>query len=76
MGMVKLPEPMKSRVARMDFMLGSLAYNPVTCACLSYNGTTCINFTRNIQEADIEREFFRQLVKMGLHVTVESNRRD
>ncbi len=76
LGLVKLPEPMKSRVARMDFMLGSLAYNPVTCACLSYNGTTCINFTRNIQEADIEREFFRQLVKMGLHVTVESNRRD
>jgi hypothetical protein len=27
-----------------------------------------------IEEADIEREFFTTLVKMGIHVKIESNR--
>ncbi|HRV72644.1 MAG TPA: alcohol acetyltransferase [Eubacteriales bacterium] len=73
LGQVRLPEAMAAYVQRMDFMLGSLHSNPVTCACLSYNGKTCINFTRTIVEPETERNFFTALVKMGIHVLVESN---
>jgi hypothetical protein len=31
-------------------------------------------FANILQEADIEREFFTRLVKMGVHVKIESNR--
>ncbi len=75
LGGVNLPPEMKKYVERLDFMIGSLKYNPVSAACASYNGTTVINFTRTIEEPDIERVFFTTLVKLGIHVKVESNRR-
>jgi hypothetical protein len=31
-------------------------------------------FANILEEADIEREFFTRLVKMGVHVKIESNR--
>ncbi len=76
LGVIKLPEEMMKYVDRFDFMLGALKFNPVTCACVTYNDLMAINFTRNIKQSDIEREFFTSMVKMGIPVTIESNRRD
>lgn len=73
LGNVRLPEEMAKYVTRMDFVLGPYSRNPVVCAALSYNGTLYLNFTRTIQETEIEREFFTFLVKQGIHVKVESN---
>ena len=70
LGLTMLPETMHEHVERIDFMLGPLQSNPVTC-----NGNMIINFTRTIEETDVERLFFTQLVKMGLHVKIESNER-
>lgn len=75
LGVVTVPEEMSEYVTRFDFMLGSLRTNPVTLACATYRGNLVMNFTRTIKEPIIEREFFRSLVKLGLHVTVESNMR-
>ena len=76
LGLVKLPEEMEAHVERFDFMLGSLVENPVACACVGYGGRLYINFTRTIEESFIERAFFTRLVKMGVHVLVESNGSD
>ena len=78
LGLVKLPPEMEAHVERFDFMLGSLVENPVACAAVGYGGRLYINFTRTIEESFIERAFFTRLVKMGVHVLVESNesRRD
>ncbi len=76
LGNQTLPEPMSDYVTRLDFMLGSLKYNPVTCACVSYNNLMTINFTRSIKEARVERNFFTQLVKLDIPVCLESNRRE
>jgi hypothetical protein len=35
----------------------------------------CVNFSRTIKESEVEKNFFSYLVKQGLHVKVESNRR-
>lgn len=76
LGVVTLPSEMESHVARMDFLLGPLASNRVCVAALTYNDTVRINFTRTIAEPMLEREFFTRLVKLGIHVKIESNQRD
>ena len=75
LGAVNLPAEMAQYVDRMDFMLGPLSRNRVACGCLSYGGKLMVNFTRKIEESYIEHNFFTSLVKLGVHVTVESNQR-
>ncbi|MBE5816423.1 MAG: hypothetical protein E7315_01710 [Clostridiales bacterium] len=75
LGVITLPPCMDEYVERVDFMLGPLKRNRVTCACVSYKGVLYINFTRTIKEAYVERNFFTSLVKKGIHIKVESNQR-
>lgn len=74
LGPLKLPEEMAAHVERFDVMLGAPRYNRVNCAVCSYKDSLNIGFTSIIREADVEREFFTQLVKIGVHVKIESNR--
>ena len=73
LGLVTVPDEMRPYIERFDFMLGSLAENPVASAAASYDGKLVINFTRTISESFLERAFFTRLVKMGVHVLLESN---
>ncbi len=75
LGVVNLPDEMQKYVTRMDFILGPLAETRVCAAALTYRGTLYLNFTRTIREPDLEREFFTRLVKLGIHVKIESNQR-
>lgn len=75
LGDLKLPEDMLRYVERADFILGPSKQNKTACGVISLNGKTSISFSRTVQESDTERAFFSALVKMGLHVTVESNGR-
>lgn len=73
LGRAELPDEMRRYVSRLDFMLGPLYRNPVTCACISYNGRTAMTFTRTIDESNVERGFFTRLVRLGLPCRIESN---
>ncbi|MCR5809520.1 MAG: hypothetical protein K6G56_08190 [Clostridiales bacterium] len=73
LGLVKLPPEMEAHVERFDFMLGSLIENPVASAAIGYGGRLIVNFTRTIEEPFLERAFFTRLVRMGVHVKIESN---
>ena len=75
LGGVDIPDEMARYVARFECMSGPLKTNRVGCACISYNGKLVINMTRKITESYVERGFFSWLVKLGLHVTIESNQR-
>ncbi len=75
LGAVRLPAEMEQYVTRLDFILGPLSSNRDVCAAISYRDTLYLNFTRNIREPDFEREFFTRLVKLGIHVKIESNQR-
>lgn len=74
LGLVAVPPAMQPYISRFDFMLGPALTNPVNCAVVGYDGRLIITFTRNIQQADIERSFFRKLVGLEIPVTIESNR--
>jgi len=75
LGKTTLPPEMEQYVTRCEFMLGSLLENPVTCAASAYRDDVYITFTRTIEETEIEREFFRKLIRLGIPVKIESNRR-
>ncbi len=75
LGNVKLPDVMNSYVERFDFVLSPQALQPCGCSVISYKGKLYISFVRKINEAVLEKEFFTNLVRSGIHVKIESNRR-
>lgn len=75
LGRITVPEEMKEYITRMEFVIGAQSVRKNNCAILSYDGKMYINFLRTIRESTLEREFFRSLRKMGLHIKIESNSR-
>lgn len=74
MGSLPVPESMKPYIERVDICLGQPFSSRTNCAIISYGDVLTINFASSIIEADVERHFFRKLVKDGIHVKIESNR--
>ena len=75
LGMVRLPESVACHIERLDFLLGAASGNPVNCAVATIGDTVSINFTRTITESSIEQGFFTRLIKLGIPVVIQSNRR-
>jgi len=73
LGIVNVPEEMKSEVDRLDIMIGPCKYNPINIGLISYDDELHITVTSTIAEKDIERVFFCHLVKSGIHVKIETN---
>lgn len=76
MGALGVPEGMKPYVERFDIYMGQPFSRRTNCAVISFEDTLTINFTSSIIEADVERYFFRRLVRDGIHVKIESNREE
>ncbi|MCQ2520987.1 MAG: alcohol acetyltransferase [Lachnospiraceae bacterium] len=74
MGKLTLPKGMEKYIARVDINMGQPFSCRTNCAIISYNDILTVNFASSIKEADVERWFFRRLVKDGIHVKIESNR--
>lgn len=73
-GVMDMPDQMAAHVARFDAMLGALRHNKVNCAVCAYQDILSICFTSTMKETFVEKEFFTFLVKMGIHVKLETNR--
>jgi len=73
LGRIQLPDVMTPYIRRMDFILNSQSMAPHNCGALTYGDTLYVNFTRNIQEPNLEYAFFQVLRDMGIPVEVESN---
>ncbi|MGN0468201.1 MAG: hypothetical protein ACI4GY_05730, partial [Acutalibacteraceae bacterium] len=73
-GPVKLPEEMKEHVEKFMFFTGPGKLNGSRCGVISCGDKLVFTFSDCYVESDIEREFFTRLVKMGIHVKIESNR--
>lgn len=72
-GQVKLPDEMAKYVTRIDLILGPLSRNRDVTAAVSYGSTLYLTFTRTITDPAFEREFFRNMVRLGIPVKIESN---
>jgi len=74
MGALQLPEDMKPFVERFDIYMGQPFSPRTNCAIISFEDVLTVNFASSIVESDVERFFFRKLVRDGIHVKIESNR--
>lgn len=74
MGVLRAPENMKPYIERFDIYMGQPFSGRTNCAIISFEDVLTVNFASSIIEADVERWFFRRLVKDGIHVKIESNR--
>lgn len=72
LGVVKLPEPMRPYVERMEFIIGVQYTYPNNCSVVSLGDATYVNMIRNIRETELEQRFFSRLVELGVPVTIES----
>lgn len=75
-GVFQVPKEMARHIVRVEAVLGQPYGNTVNCASVSFGDTLSVSFASNLKERDVEREFFRFLVKEGLRVKVISNRPD
>lgn len=74
LGIVTVPKEMEPYIDRYVLMTGPGMRSGSRCAAVSFRNTFALTFANIYQESDIEREFFTRLVKMGIHVKLESNR--
>lgn len=74
LGIFKIPEEMEEHIERAEILMGRPFSYSSNCGIISVNGIATISFTSKIMETDIEMEFFRFLVKQGIHVKIISNR--
>ena len=59
-------------VQSADFILGAEKGAPYNCSVITYENKVRICVTRKLVDPELEREFFRFLVKDGLKVRIES----
>ncbi len=74
MGALKVPEGMRPYIERFDIYMGQPFSRRTNCAVISFEDILTVNFASSIAETDVERYFFRRLVRDGIHVRIESNR--
>ena len=74
-GPFRVPAEMAEHIHHMEVILGQSMQPKVNCASISYDNIMEITFAGTQKESDTERDFFRFLVKEGLPVKIESNRR-
>lgn len=75
LGQIRMPEIMKNYIERIDFILGTQAQAPYNCSAYTYRDILNVTFSRDIKEARLENYFFRELQKLGVEVTVQTNQR-
>ena len=74
LGPIKLPESVESHIEKIYLFTGPGLVNGARCGVASLGDKLVFTFSNCYKESDIEREFFTRLVKMGVHVKIESNR--
>lgn len=74
LGPLDLPQEMYPLIEKVVFTPGPGIHHAARCGMATFGDKLIFTFANILEEADIEREFFTRLVKMGVHVKIESNR--
>ena len=74
LGAVTVPEEMREHIEKLILIPPPGKVNAARIGIATINNNLCVTFANAYVESDVEREFFTYLVKMGLHVKIESNR--
>lgn len=74
LGPVAIPQEMEKHIEKYLFFTGPGKLNGARCGVITMGDKLVFTFSNCYSQSDIEREFFTRLVKMGVHVKIESNR--
>ncbi len=74
LGPIPFPEDVAEHIEKVYLFTGPGKVNGARCGVVSFKDKLCFTFSNCYKENNIEREFFTRLVKMGVHVKIESNR--
>lgn len=74
LGPLKLPPEMEEHIEKIVFTPGPGIHTAARCGFGTFKDKLIFTFANIFEEADLEKEFFTRLVKMGVHVKIESNR--
>ena len=73
-GEFKVPPEMAEHMERAEVLMGKPHVNMPFAGFMTFKNTAVLAFTSSIVETDVERGFFRYLIKEGIPVKIESNR--
>lgn len=74
-GVFSVPAEMQKHIRHMEVVQGQTTIPRPQVSFISCADTLEITFSGTQKENDLEREFFRFLIKAGMHVKIESNRK-
>lgn len=74
-GLFKVPDEMAPHIDHMEVVLGQATVPRPHVSSISFGNTMEITFAGTQKDTDTSRAFFRYLVKDGIPVKIESNRR-
>lgn len=74
LGAVTVPEEMRENIEKLILIPPPGKVNAARIGIATINDNVCVTFANSYVESDVERDFFTYLVKMGIHVKIESNR--
>lgn len=74
MGIVKFDEKINDCIERVDFIPPPSALCKIKLGVITYNNITTITFGSIVKETQLEKTFFRKLIKDGIPVEIETNR--
>ena len=74
LGPISLPQSVEKHIEKLYLFTGPGIVNGARCGIVSMGDKLVFTFSNCYKESDIEREFYTRLVKMGVHVKIESNR--
>lgn len=75
LGPINIPEEMMPFIEKAFFTPGPGMHHAARCGVATIGDKLSFTFANILEESDIEREFFTRLVKQGIHVKIESNRK-
>ena len=73
-GVFSVPDEMKPYIEHMEVIQGQATVPRPHLSSVSYGNIMEVTFSGTMKESDLERDFFRFLVKDGIPVHIESNR--
>ncbi len=74
LGPVEASRELAEHVEQFEALMGQPFSARTNCAIVSFQNRTVISFASSIVETDIEKLFFRKLIRDGIPVKIKSNR--
>jgi len=76
LGRVTLPEALEHEIEDFQLFLPPSSSVKINLAVCSYKDKVYMNFGRIYKEPEVEKHFFRKLVKLGIHVRIKGDGKD